>query len=93
MTSLIEHIPRGGRTSPCAANAVAQYAYKNSALGITTNETATISSPQPSTFPPSTFSISRTLDSRHRVSKLVIASGAKQPSLSYSYDTEGKPVV
>ncbi len=61
-----------------ASNAVARYAYLNSALGTATNETATVDE--------NTVTLVRGLDDRHRLASLTV--GAR--SVHYGYDTENR---
>ncbi|MGI6494963.1 MAG: hypothetical protein ACOX5G_02530 [Kiritimatiellia bacterium] len=70
-----------------ASNGVAAYTYGNSALGVATNETATLGG--------DVWTLTRRLDGRHRLAGMSLSpasqgGGAAPYSVAYGYDTEGR---
>ncbi|MGI5870372.1 MAG: hypothetical protein ACOX9C_13140, partial [Kiritimatiellia bacterium] len=73
-----------------SSNAIARYAYANSALGVATNETATLGG--------DVWTLTRRLDGRHRLAGMALSpasqgGGAAPHSVAYGYDAEGRLAV
>ncbi|MGI5870361.1 MAG: hypothetical protein ACOX9C_13085, partial [Kiritimatiellia bacterium] len=72
------------------SNAVAAYTYGNSALGVATNETATLGG--------DVWTLTRRLDDRHRLAGMALSpasqgGGTAPYSVAYGYDAEGRLAV